>query len=82
MTRELRERDRKYGLVLANGGNMTYQHVLLLSAEPRKDNAPYPDKNPLPDIITDVPVPTIQENAEGEAVIEVSLIVCETRPLF
>lgn len=53
---------------------MTYQHVLLLSAEPRKDNAPYPDRNPLPDLVTDVPVPTIEEQAAGEAVIEVSLI--------
>jgi hypothetical protein len=72
MTRELRERDEKYGLVLANGGTMTYQHVLLMSAEGPKHS--YPDRNPLPDIITDVPVPAIDETAKGEAVVEVSCV--------
>lgn len=72
MTRELRERDKKYGLILANGGNMTYQHVLLLSAEPSKVS--YPDNNPLPNVIADVPVPIVDETAEGEAVIEVSCV--------
>jgi hypothetical protein len=70
MTRELRERDEKYGLVLANGGTMTYQHVLLLSAEAPRQS--YPERNPLPEIITDVSVPTVDETAEGEAVVEVS----------
>ncbi len=72
MTRELREIDarNKNGLVLANGGNMTYQHVLILSGSPRKDGKAYPEKNPLPPTITDVPVPKVVEDAEGEAVVE------------
>lgn len=69
MTRNLRERTPTYGLVLANGGTMTYQHVLLLSAV--APSQPYPSKNPLPPIITDIPVPDIVQKANGEAVIEV-----------
>lgn len=69
MTRNLRERTPTYGLVLANGGTMTYQHVLVLSAV--APSQPYPSKNPLPPIITDIPVPTTVEKANGEAVIEV-----------
>ncbi|OBT65909.1 hypothetical protein VE03_05447 [Pseudogymnoascus sp. 23342-1-I1] len=68
MTRNLRERTPTYGLVLANGGTMTYQHVLLLSAV--APSQPYPSQNPLPPIITDVPVPAIVEEANGEATIE------------
>jgi hypothetical protein len=48
---------------------MTYQHVLLLSAV--APSQPYPSKNPLPPIITDIPVPTTVEKANGEAVVEV-----------
>lgn len=70
MVRELRERDakHKHGLVLANGGNMTYQHVLILSSSP--PNHDYPASNPLPEIITDVPVPKVVEEAQGKAVVE------------
>ncbi|OBT81920.1 hypothetical protein VE02_09682 [Pseudogymnoascus sp. 03VT05] len=68
MTRNLRERTPTYGLVLANGGTMTYQHVLLLSAV--APSQPYPSKNPLPPIITDIPVPVTVEVANGEATIE------------
>ena len=71
MTRELREKDARQtnGLVLANGGNMTYQHVLILSGSPRKEGA-YPTNNPLPEMVTDVPVPKVVENAEGAATVE------------
>lgn len=71
MTRELREKDarQKHGLVLANGGNMTYQHVLILSGSPRKEGT-YPTSDPLPEMITDVPVPKVVEEAEGAAVVE------------
>ena len=31
---------------------------------------PYPDRNPLPELITDVPVPPVDEQAEGEATVE------------
>ncbi|KAH8704740.1 hypothetical protein BGW36DRAFT_1118 [Talaromyces proteolyticus] len=60
----------KVALVLANGGVLSYQHVVCLSANPRSDGRFYPQKNPLPEKITDVPIPTIVEVAEGEAVIE------------
>jgi hypothetical protein len=70
MVRELRKGKSHYGLVLANGGVVTYQHVVILSSQPRKDGSPYPDKNPIPDVITDVPVPHVAKQAEGEATIE------------
>jgi hypothetical protein len=73
MTRQLRAGKGKNGLVLANGGVMTYQHVVCLSSSPRHDSSPYPGKAPLPEAVADVPVPTVAAEAEGEAVIEVSL---------
>ena len=54
---------------------MTYQYVVCLSSSPRK--GPYPDRNPLPDILNDVPAPPIDAQAEGEATIEVSLVFVE-----
>jgi hypothetical protein len=75
MVRRLRRGSSRNGLVLANGGVCTYQHVICLSSQPRKDGSPYPATNPLPAVITDVPVPTVVERAEGEAVIEVGFRV-------
>lgn len=71
MTRQLRHGRGKHGLVLANGGVVTYQYAVCLSTRPRKDGSPYPAKNPLPDVIKTVPVPQIEEHPSGEAVIEV-----------
>lgn len=71
MTRELRKGTYQTGLVLANGGIMTYQYAVCLSREPRQDNSPFPVDNILPEVITDVPVPEVDEVADGEAVIEV-----------
>lgn len=73
MVRKLRKGESRNGLVLANGGMVTYQYVVCLSSSPRKD--PYPDKNPLPDMLNDVPAPPIDSQAEGEATIEVSLSI-------
>lgn len=73
MTRQLRQGKGKTGLILANGGWVTYQHVLCLSRSPRSDGLPYPDANPLPKYVTDVFIPKIAEQAEGNATIEVSL---------
>lgn len=70
MTRQIRQGKGKHGLVLANGGVITYQYVVCLSKQPRKDGSPYPSKNPLPDIITTIPVPPVDSQAEGAAVIE------------
>lgn len=62
------------GLILANGGVATYQHVLILSRNPRPADSPfYPTHNPLPEILIDLPgPPSIAERPEGEAVIEVN----------
>jgi hypothetical protein len=70
MVRELRSGKGRNGLVLANGGVATYQHVVCLSTQPR--NSPYPVENPLPTILDDESVPPIDEKAVGEAVIEVN----------
>jgi hypothetical protein len=69
MVRELRNGKIRNGLVLANGGLATYQHVVCLSNRPR--NSPYPSENPLPHLLNDEPVPDVDERAEGEATIEV-----------
>ena len=73
MVRELRKGKSKTGLILANGGVLTYQHVLCLSKQPRQDGSGYPLSNPLPRYITDLPIPLITTHAEGEAIIEVRL---------
>ncbi len=72
MTRQLRKGNGQTGLILANGGMVTYQHVVCLSSRPRLDGQPYPDHNPLPEYVTDVQVPAIEEKADGSATIEVS----------
>lgn len=73
MVRQLRNGNGRNGLVLANGGVVTYQHVVCLSSKP--SSSPYPDRNPLPGVITDVPVPDVAVQAEGEAIIEVWLLI-------
>lgn len=70
MVHELRMKNNQHGLILANGGNATYQHVICLSSQPRKGGSPYPEKNPLPATITDVPAPKMDQEAEGEAMVE------------
>jgi len=72
MTRQLRQGKGRNGLILANGGWVTYQHVICLSTMRRRGGAAYPDKAPLPDRLTDVPVPPVDVKVEGEqdAVIE------------
>lgn len=70
MTRALRDGRGKKGLVLCNGGVLSYQHVVVLSKEPRKEGT-YPQSNPLPEHIKDVEPPEMVVGAEGEAVVEV-----------
>ncbi|TKA30041.1 hypothetical protein B0A50_02760 [Salinomyces thailandicus] len=70
MMRHLRSGKARNGLVLANGGWVTYQHVVILSSNARKDGSPYPAQAPLPEIVTDVQVPTVDEVAEGVATVE------------
>ncbi|KAF2739278.1 hypothetical protein EJ04DRAFT_457971, partial [Polyplosphaeria fusca] len=69
MTRALRHGRRgTKGLVLANGGVLSYQYVVVLSSTPPVHA--YPVQNPLPDEITDVAAPEVEREAEGEAVVE------------
>ena len=68
MTRQLREGRGTKGLVLCNGGVLSYQHVVILSSAP--PSSTYPTENPLPGQIADVEVPEMEVQAEGEAVVE------------
>ncbi|GAB1733811.1 hypothetical protein NU195Hw_g4407t1 [Hortaea werneckii] len=68
---------RTTGLVLANGGWVTYQHVVCLSNSPRRAQGGggggevYPPQAPLPAVVDDVQVPRVQEEGvEGEATVE------------
>ncbi|KAK5230733.1 hypothetical protein LTR47_007288 [Exophiala xenobiotica] len=91
MTRQLRngkgkgkgkgKSERRNGLILANGGWVTYQHVICLSTMPRRQQGgagagaggAYPDTAPLPDRVTDVPVPPVDvkvDEGEQDAAIE------------
>jgi len=71
MTRQLRDNKTKIGpktgLVLANGGNLTYQHVIILSSKPPFWHNAIQRANTLPDVITDVPVPQMASRARGKA---------------
>lgn len=80
MVRKIRERRFQKGLVLANGGVVSYQYVVCLSSKPRSDGSPYPEKNPLPERTTDWYVPAIEHPADGDARIEVCSLMCEMAP--
>lgn len=69
MTRQLRAGKGKKGLVLCNGGVLSYQHVVVLGTEPREEA--YPVGNALPEVLNDVEVPELAEEAKGECVVEV-----------
>jgi len=71
MVRKLRRHERHHGLVLANGGVLTYQHVVCLSSGPRKDGKAYPEKNSLAPTTSDISAPQIDDNPKGAAIIEV-----------
>ena len=73
MVRQLRNRGGLNGLILANGGVLTHQHALCLSTQPRKSSTlAYPPENPLPEYVTDLRVPSVIAEAEGEAIVEVN----------
>jgi len=80
MTRQLRCSNKakptsSTGLILANGGVLTYQHVVCLASHPRGDNKPYPSANPLPaGPPPQTSSPPVSVEAEGVATIEVRLI--------
>jgi hypothetical protein len=70
MVRALRIGRGKTGLVLANGGTATYQHVVCLSTTPRKNDSSYPLQNPLPENLESETHPEVDVGASGEVVIE------------
>lgn len=76
MTRCLRDGKGKTGLVLCNGGVLSYQSVVILSKEPRKKGS-YPLENPLPPQIIDVSAPELVFDAEGDAIVEVRILLCD-----
>jgi hypothetical protein len=69
MTRHLRAGKGKKGLVLCNGGVLSYQYVVVLGKEPRKEGA-YPLDRPLPEVLDDVEGPALAMKARGEAIVE------------
>lgn len=66
--RQSKDRPRN-ALVMANGGVLSYQHVICLSNQPRKASKVYPSEAPLAEL-WDVPGPGVEERADGEAEIE------------
>ena len=72
MTRLLRQRGPRTGLILANGGVLTYHYAITLSKQPPQSDQSYPPQNPLEDLITDISVPVMDHSPQGEATIEVS----------
>jgi hypothetical protein len=81
MVRELRKSHCQYGLILANGGNLTKHNVVCLSSQPRKDKSPYPTVNPLANRQPEIGLLPLTTEANGEAAIEVTrtpILVRET----
>lgn len=68
MCRYIRSRRIENGLVLANGGVLSYQHALCLSSRPRAVS-PYPDSRSTSMTITGK-APPIEVWSEGEARVE------------
>jgi len=76
MVRQLRAGKGQKGLILANGGVVTYQHAVCLSRQPPRDGRRYPSENPLPaSLVGTVPAPEVEAQPEGEAVVEVSVYI-------
>lgn len=73
MTRKIRNGTFGTGLVLANGGVLSYQHAICLSARPNSIKAPYYDSRQKSDNIVKGFSSPIDSFAEGEAFIEVRI---------
>ncbi|GES57125.1 acetyl-CoA acetyltransferase [Aspergillus terreus] len=70
VVRDIRAGRGRTGLVLANGGVLSYHYTVCLSAAPRADGSPYPAQNPLPEHAEGISAPPITAKAAGRAVIE------------
>jgi Thiolase-like protein type 1 additional C-terminal domain len=73
MVRCLRASRGQTGLVLANGGTLTYQHVVCLAS--KAPSFEYPAANPLPEHLDDKFATPADEITVGEAYIEVRLVL-------
>ncbi|KAJ5135352.1 uncharacterized protein N7515_004630 [Penicillium bovifimosum] len=69
MTRRLRQGSSRNGLILANGGILSYQHAICMSSSPPKEGTPYPDSEVLGRGELG-PIPPVDFEAEGPAKIE------------
>lgn len=70
MARHLRDGKGRNGLVLANGGVVTYQHAVCLSINPPSGSREYPERNPLPETLAVLPASSIDQQPNGNAVLE------------
>ena len=70
MARVIRHGRYQTGLVLANGGVLSWQHAICLSAQPKRDSSPYKSATFL-DNGQELQGPEFTVKAEGEAIIEV-----------
>ncbi|KUI54536.1 hypothetical protein VP1G_01897 [Cytospora mali] len=69
MSRQIRSRKINTGLILANGGVLSYQHVLCLSSRSRTASSPYPDSRVSSSTVVGNS-PPIEAFSEGDARIE------------
>lgn len=69
MSRKIRDGKAKNGLILANGGMLSYQHALCLSSNPRTQGLPYPDSRGISSAIVGAPA-QVEPFVQGEAIIE------------
>lgn len=76
MARAIRQDKYQNGLVLANGGVMSWQHAICLSAQPKRDDSPYKSATFL-DNGQKSQGPEFIEKARGEATIEVCKLCLE-----
>ncbi|QMW38417.1 hypothetical protein G4B11_001653 [Aspergillus flavus] len=70
MVRQLRRGQGQNGLILANGGILTYQHAICLSSRPPSNDIMYPNFQNAHQVAVDVLIPRVTHVAEGDAVIE------------
>jgi hypothetical protein len=70
MTRQLRGSSNRNGIILANGGVLSYQHALCLSSLPPKKEKSYPCSENLGGLVSGS-APPIDLEVEGPATIEV-----------
>lgn len=76
MSRQIRSGKIHNGLVLANGGVLSYQHAICLSSKRRTDGSSYPDSRADSNAVVGGLAPSVDSFADGEAIIEVSLGSC------